>query len=113
MNSTAEPLEKIDVSIDELTELFELPSHDPGYKLVAWNDDVTPMDYVVFVFVNALEIPEDKAVDLMWRVHRQGSADLFFGSFDECEQKKELVNVTNALTGHSLRVTVDRAGETK
>ncbi len=48
---------------------------EPGmYKVVLLNDDFTPMDFVVFVLVEVFHMTQEKAADLMFKVHKTGSA---------------------------------------
>ncbi len=49
--------------------------NEPGmYKVVLINDDYTPMDFVVFVLVQVFHMPQEKAADLMFKVHKTGEA---------------------------------------
>ncbi len=44
------------------------------YKVILLNDDYTPMDFVVFVLVQVFHMSQEKAADLMFKVHKTGEA---------------------------------------
>lgn len=62
------------------------------YKVVLLNDDYTPMVFVVEVLERFFGMTEGLAVQLMWRVHRNGKAVCGIYSFDIAETKVSQVN---------------------
>lgn len=44
------------------------------FDLVMYNDDVTPMEFVVMVLVQVLSLAQEEAVELMLAVHNSGKA---------------------------------------
>ena len=59
------------------------------YKVIMHNDDFTPMDFVVFILVNIFKKKEKEAVDIMLRVHNDGSAIVGVYSLDIAKSKVE------------------------
>ena len=59
------------------------------YKVIMHNDDFTPMDFVVFIIVNIFKKKEKEAVDIMLRVHNDGSAIVGVYSLDIAKSKVE------------------------
>ena len=44
------------------------------YKVVMYNDDFTPMDFVVYILVNIFRKNHEDAVNIMMTGHKEGSA---------------------------------------
>jgi ATP-dependent Clp protease adaptor protein ClpS len=64
----------------------------PLYKVVLFNDDFTPMDFVVTVLVEFFHMPMEKATQIMLKVHTEGKAVCGVYSRDVAETKVEQVN---------------------
>ncbi len=47
-------------------------SHDRPWNVIVWNDPITLMSYVVYVFQKLFGYPREKATRLMLEVHHQG-----------------------------------------
>ena len=52
------------------------------YKVVMYNDDFTPMDFVVYILVNIFRKKQEDAVNIMMTVHKSGSAVVGIYSYD-------------------------------
>ncbi len=52
------------------------------YKVVMYNDDFTPMDFVVYILVNIFRKNHEDAVNIMMTVHKEGSAVVGTYSYD-------------------------------
>jgi len=60
----------------------------PGkFKVVFYNDDTTPMDFVIAVLIKVFRHNEDNAVMLTMKVHNEGSAIAGVYSYEVAEQK--------------------------
>ncbi len=46
----------------------------PMYALIMHNDDYTTMEFVVYVLVQVLQLPEELAYLLMLKIHHEGLA---------------------------------------
>lgn len=44
--------------------------------LIMHNDDYTTMDFVVWVLISLLSVPESKAIELMLKIHHDGAAQV-------------------------------------
>ena len=44
------------------------------FDLIMYNDDITPMEFVVAVLTQVLQLAQDTAVELMLSVHNSGKA---------------------------------------
>lgn len=52
------------------------------------NDDVTTMDFVVDILVKIFDKPREKAVELMYKVHREGRAVIARYPYDIAATKR-------------------------
>ena len=59
----------------------------PMYNVIMHNDDVTTMDFVVYVLVKIFRKSEDDAETLMLKVHNEGSAVVGTYSQDIAQSK--------------------------
>jgi ATP-dependent Clp protease adaptor protein ClpS len=66
-------------------------SQPPMYKVVLFNDDYTPMDFVVDVLCTFFSMNIEKATQIMLRVHTEGKAVCGVYSRDIAETKAQLV----------------------
>ena len=79
------------------------------YKVVAINDDYTPMDFVVFVLENFFGMTQEKATQVMLQIHTRGSAVCGIFTKDVAETKAELVNCYAREHQHPLLCKVEKA----
>lgn len=64
----------------------------PLYKVVLFNDDYTPMEFVVDVLCTFFNMNVEKATQIMLKVHQDGKAVCGVFSRDIAETKAEQVN---------------------
>lgn len=64
----------------------------PLYKVVLFNDDYTPMDFVIDVLCSFFSMNVEKATQIMLRVHTEGKAVCGVFSKDVAETKAAQVN---------------------
>ena len=62
------------------------------YRVVIFNDDYTPMEFVVYVLQNFFEIDRDKATQIMLAVHTQGKGVCGIFTKEVAETKSSQVN---------------------
>ncbi len=66
----------VDVATDERLD-------DP-WRVILYNDDIHSFDEVILQLVKATGCTPARAEELAWRVHTQGKAAVFEGSFEDC-----------------------------
>ena len=77
----AETITKVRSSIDTTTL-------EPGkFKVVFYNDDSTPMEFVIAVLIKVFRHNEAGAVNLTMKVHNEGSAVAGIYTYEVAEQK--------------------------
>ena len=78
------------------------------YKAVMYNDDYTPMDFVVIVLMEVFHKPFPQAWELMTDVHEKGKGIAGIYSKEICETKcKKACEIAKA-SGHPFLVVPER-----
>jgi len=57
------------------------------YKVIVLNDNHTPMDFVVLMFITVFKKPQEEAVQLTLKIHHEGSAIAGIYPHEIAEQK--------------------------
>lgn len=83
--------------------------NDSFYNNILYNDDVTPVEYVVMVLQRVFRMDGAEAYLTMLYAHQHGSA--IVGTFprDEAYDHVEQVEQLNSQMGWLLQVTVEKA----
>lgn len=95
-------------AITETKETVDTTIVEPGrYKVVFYNDDATPMEFVIAILMKVFRHSEEAALELTLKVHNDGSAVAGVFSFEVAEQKG--VETTNLArqNGYPLVVKVE------
>ncbi|MDX1489958.1 MAG: ATP-dependent Clp protease adapter ClpS [Pseudohongiellaceae bacterium] len=79
----------------------------PMYKVVLFNDDYTPMDFVVDVLCTFFSMNVEKATQIMLKVHTEGKAVCGVYSRDVAETKAQQVNDYSKECEHPLLCNVE------
>jgi ATP-dependent Clp protease adaptor protein ClpS len=75
-------------TITKTEESVDTVVREPGmYKVVFYNDDVTPMEFVIALLMRVFHQPEEAAVDITMKIHNDGHAVAGVYSFEIAEQK--------------------------
>jgi ATP-dependent Clp protease adaptor protein ClpS len=82
MNSGEKPAKTPDVEVLELTE--EEEATDTPWRLILYDDDIHTFDEVINQLIKALGCSVSHAEELTLKVHNDGKATVFEGSFEEC-----------------------------
>lgn len=83
----------IDVQIDEkIEQKIEIPKK---FKVIALNDNSTPMDWVVGILVEIFKHSEETAKQITLAIHNEGSGIAGIYSYEVAEQKSvEAINLS-------------------
>jgi len=83
---------------------------EPGmYKVVFYNDNVTPMDFVVQVLVELFRHNSERANSIMQQIHNNGSGVAGVFTYEIAEQKGVETSVLARENGYPLQVKIDPA----
>lgn len=66
------------------TDKIKQPNY---YKVIVLNDDVTTMEFVVYLFMTIFHKSQDESLDLTMRIHHEGSAVAGVYTYEIAEQK--------------------------
>lgn len=77
------------------------------YNVVFWNDDFTPMDFVIQLLVEVFNKSLDQASDITMEIHNNGKAVAGTYSKEIAEQKTHEASVITRHSGHPLNITCE------
>lgn len=96
---------------DTITKSKEITKNklkEPGkFKVLVLNDDYTPMDFVIALFITVFKHPEGQAVDLTMKIHNEGSAIAGVYTYEVAEQKGIDATTLAREHGHPLQIKVE------
>jgi len=92
-----------DVIEEQKTEL-KRPSK---YVILAHNDDVTPMDFVIELLFYVFKIDIIKATELTMKIHTEGQAAVGIYTHEIAEQKLAEANALIKLSHMQLKLTME------
>ncbi|MGO3345294.1 MAG: ATP-dependent Clp protease adapter ClpS [Marinomonas sp.] len=78
------------------------------YQVVLFNDDFTPMDFVVFVLQRFFSMDGDKANKVMLEVHQKGKGVCGIYPFDIAETKVAMVQQFVEQNEHPLMCDLEK-----
>ena len=81
----------------------------PMYNVIMHNDDVTTMDFVVYVLVRIFRKSEDDAETLMLKVHNEGSAIVGTYSQDIAQSKANYTMNLAKANNFPLQLTIEES----
>ena len=80
----ASPDTDIDIEVLEKEKEEEDEKEDSPWRVILFDDDVHTFDEVINQLVKALGCSNSHAEKLTFKVHNEGKAEVFEGSFEEC-----------------------------
>jgi len=78
------------------------------FKVLMWNDDYTPMDFVVQLLVELFDQPLTNAKAIMLDIHQQGKGLAGEYNFEIAEQKVHEGSTNARHQGHPLKITMEK-----
>lgn len=82
------------------------------YAVVMYNDNYTPMEFVVYILQEHFKHNVDKAVEIMLAIHHQGKGIAGVYPKDIAETKAQTVNREAQIAGYPLLTQIEpQAGE--
>ena len=80
---------------------------EPLYRVIIHNDDITPMDFVVYILQNIFMLGMDRATEVMLKAHITGSAYVQTLPKTEAENRLNKAHLTAGLEGYPLRFSME------
>jgi len=98
-------------SVPEISEAVEQRPkvvEEPPYRVIIHNDDVTPMNFVIYVLQHIFMLAGPRAAQVMFTAHIQGSA--YVDSLPKTEALRRIhrAHVTARLAGYPLSFTLEQ-----
>ena len=81
----------------------------PPYKVIFLNDDVTTMDFVIYVLITVFKKDPTTAVELMLETHNTGAAVVDVLSLEEAELRQLQTHTAARSAGFPLRCVIEPA----
>jgi ATP-dependent Clp protease adaptor protein ClpS len=81
----------------------------PPYKVILLNDDVTTMDFVIYVLIAVFKKDPTTAVELMLETHNTGAAVVDVLPLEEAELRQQQTHSAAHSAGFPLRCVIEPA----
>lgn len=95
---------EIHEDVDEQQETAE----EPLYRVIIHNDDVTPMDFVVYVLRQIFLLSGLQAIQVMYAAHHHGLAYVQTLPKIEAQRRVHRAHFAAALEGYPLHFSIER-----
>lgn len=91
-------------------EISEIWQTEPGplYRVILHNDDVTTVDFVLYVLVQIFLLDGPHAVQVMYTAHYQDSAYVQSLPLGEAQRRIHRAHYAAAMAKFPLRLTLER-----
>jgi len=90
--------------IEEADEETEL---EPLYRILIYNDHLTPMDFVVHILKTVFYLSNERAVDIMMTAHITGNAYVQTVSKSEAERRVNRAHSEAGFAGYPLHCSIE------
>ncbi|TVQ05250.1 MAG: ATP-dependent Clp protease adaptor ClpS [Balneolaceae bacterium] len=84
--------------VEVLTEVEEEEAIDTPWRLILYDDDFHTFDEVINQLIKALACSLPKAEELTLKVHYEGKAIVYEGSFEECLKRNAVLQEIQLIT---------------
>jgi ATP-dependent Clp protease adaptor protein ClpS len=81
---------------------------EPPYRVLIHNDDVTPMNFVLYILQYIFMLAGPRAVQVMYAAHYQGAAYVDTLPKPEAQLRIHRAHVSARLAGYPLLFTMER-----
>ena len=96
--------------MDQLTRVdvrYDVKLKKPcDYAVIIWNDDITTMEFVVFVLTKVFHKQPQDAASLMMEVHENGYGVAGVYTYDVAVSKKARTDSMSAEKNYPLKLTI-------
>jgi ATP-dependent Clp protease adaptor protein ClpS len=92
---------EIDIDVGEDT------AHEPMYRVIIHNDDVTPMDFILHILTSVFLLDGPRALQVMYTAHYQGTAYVQTLPRPEAVKRVGNAHFSARLNGYPLQFTIE------
>lgn len=89
-------------------KLEENTAEEPPYRVIIHNDDVTPMDFVLYILMTVFQLNNLHAVQVMYTAHYHGSAYVQTLPRPEAIRRVGMAQTSARLSGFPLGFSIER-----
>ena len=93
--------------IEILEEQEEETELEPLYRVIIHNDNITPMDFVVYILKTHFYLSNPKAADIMLTAHVYGSAYVQTLAKAEAERRVSRAHAESGNAGYPLHFSTE------
>ena len=97
-----------EIAPEILEEVGQQATEGPLYRVIIHNDDVTPMDFVVYVLRGIFLLSGPNAVQVMYTAHHRGSAYVDTLPKGEAQKRVHQAHYAARMRGYPLHFTLER-----
>ena len=105
MNNDIDFAHDLDVKIDELID--QKITEPSKYKVIFFNDDATPMEWVIEILVGIFKHSAETAEKVMVQIHTEGSGTVGIYTYEVAEQKAVEATTASRERGYPLQIKVE------
>ena len=105
INQTSIGVEKPGIEEDQLVD--DETTSGKRWKIIAHDDDITTMEFVVRIMVQIFKKPLILAEAIMWQVHNEGQSVVDVLPKAEAEHRVRKATVAARLEGFPFRFTIE------
>ena len=98
-----QPAPEIEITEDQQQKT----AHEPMYRVIIHNDDVTPMDFVVHVLRSIFRLLVPDAIEIMYTAHYRGEALVQVLPKGEAEKRINKAHFAAGLEGYPLHFSME------
>ena len=95
----------VDVKIDEVIE--QKITEPSKYKVIFFNDDATPMEWVIEMLTGIFRHSEETAQHLTLQIHAEGSSTVGIYTYEVAEQKAVEATTASRDRSYPLQIKVE------
>jgi|TARA_B100000780_G_scaffold278320_1_gene251452 ATP-dependent Clp protease adaptor protein ClpS len=95
----------VDVEIDEVIK--QQLTEPSKYKVIFFNDDNTPVEWVVEMLTNIFKHQLEAAEKLTLQIHEEGSSTVGIYTYEVAEQKAVEATTASREQGYPLQIKVE------
>jgi ATP-dependent Clp protease adaptor protein ClpS len=96
----------VDVEIDEVIK--QQITEPSKYKVIFFNDDATPMEWVIEVLVGIFRHSAEAAEKITFQIHAEGSAVVGIYTYEVAEQKAVETTTASRERSFPLQIKVEK-----
>jgi ATP-dependent Clp protease adaptor protein ClpS len=100
-------MDEIAPEIQKQAEQTRQTEFGPLYRVIIHNDDVTPMDFVIYVLMEIFQLAGPRALQVMYAAHFHGSAYVLTLPKSEAQRRIHRAHFAARLKGFPLKFTME------